>query len=70
MEGEIFYYKKIFFSKYQQNGQHKNEVFTQFPREFLCQIQEIQVEYTDNQSELFRFSWIHIMKIQLLFQNG
>ena len=37
---------------------------------FLGPIQEILVEYTDNQSEIVRFSWIHTLKIHLLFQNG
>ena len=36
----------------------------------MGQIQEIQAEYMDNQSELFGFSWIETMKISLLFQNG
>ena len=66
----FFYSIKIFFSKYQQNGQHKNEVLRHFPSEFLGQIQEILPEYTDNQIEIVRFSWIETMKISLLFQNG
>ena len=53
---EFLYNKKRKFSKYQQNGQHKNQVLGHFPSEFLGQIQEIQAEYTDNQGEIFRFS--------------